>query len=265
MSVYAKDRKDFLSDAISSILNQTYQFIDVFLICDGIIGEDLDTLLKEKEAHNFHVIRRKENKGLAVSLNELLDIVISKGYNYIARMDADDISEKDRFAKQVDYLNTHPEVDMIGGAIKEIDFYGNDRGKIVKYPCNPDDCRVFFAKRNPVAHPAVMFKKSFFEKTGCYYPTDFVRNEDTRLWLEGYKHGCIIANIPDIILKFRVTDEMFKQRRNGKDFAKSQLQLRKRIAKDLDFGIMAYIYAYATYCLMISPSWILKLAYRMLR
>lgn len=265
MSVYQKDRLDFLKESIESILNQTYKDVDIYLICDGKLGIELDSYLSSQENESFHVNRRQENKGLATSLNELLEIVLKMDYEFIARMDADDISELDRFAKQINFLINHPDIDMVGGAIREIDFEGKVRGKIVKYPCEPNECRSFFSKRNPVAHPTVMFRRRYFEKTGCYYPTDFVRNEDTRLWHEGYKHGCVIANLPDILLNFRVTDDMFKQRRNGKEFAKSQLQLRRLIAKDLGFGIMAYVYAYATYLLMISPSWILKMAYRILR
>jgi hypothetical protein len=180
-------------------------------------------------------------------------------------MDADDISTPDRFEKQISFLEAHQNIDMIGGAINEIDEEGNDRGKVTKYPCNPDDCRKFFAKRNPVAHPTVMFRRSFFDKAGWRYPTDYVRNEDTRLWHEGYKHGCVIANIPDVVLNFRMTDSMFKNRRNGKAFAKSQLQLRKQIKKELGYGFMAYVYAYATYLLMISPVWVKKIAYRLFR
>ena len=180
-------------------------------------------------------------------------------------MDSDDIAIQNRFKLQIDHLEQNADVDALGGAINEIDENGNDRGKVVCYPCSPNDCRAFFAKRNPMAHPTVMFRSSFFEKAGWQYPTDFVRNEDTRLWHEGFKHGFVIANIPDVVLNFRMTDSMFTQRRNGREFAKSQLELRKLIAKDLGYGIMAYIYAYAMYLLMISPSWILKIAYKVLR
>lgn len=110
-----------------------------------------------------------------------------------------------------------------------------------------------------------MFRRSFFEKAGWQYPSDFVRNEDTRLWLEGLKTGCQMANLPEVVLNFRMTDAMLKQRRNGKAFAKSQLRLRKIIARQLDYGLMAYIYAYAMYILMVSPDWMLKLAYRIFR
>lgn len=105
----------------------------------------------------------------------------------------------------------------------------------------------------------------FFEIVGWHYPTDFIRNEDTRLWLEGYKHGCKIANLPDVVLNFRVTDDLFETRRNGKVFAKSQLELRKIIIKQLDYGFMSYVYAYVMYVIMISPSWLLKAAYKFFR
>ena len=75
----------------------------------------------------------------------------------------------------------------------------------------------------------------------------------------------MIANIPDVVLNFRMTDSMFKNRRNGRVFAESQLELRKLIKKDLGYGFMAEVYAYAMYLLMISPSWVLKIAYKILR
>ena len=103
------------------------------------------------------------------------------GYEFIACMDADDISELNRFEKQIAYLEAHSDVDLVGGTINEIDANGNNRGKVTRYPCKPEDCRAFFAKRNPVAHPTVIFRKSFLDKTGWHYPNDFERNEDTRL------------------------------------------------------------------------------------
>ena len=262
-SVYKNDQPDYLEMSLDSIFTQTYKDFKLLLYIDGPIPEGLMNVIRSYNDERLEVIGSPINKGLANALNSML--CRCKDYTYIARMDADDIAMPDRLEKQIAYLDAHPEVDMVGGAINEIDENGNDRGKITHYPCDPNACRAFFAKRNPVAHPTVMFRRSFFEKAGWEYPTDYVRNEDTRLWHEGYKHGCVIANIPDVMLNFRMTDSMFKQRRNGLDFAKSQLKLRKLIAKDLGYGFMAYFYAYAMYFLMISPSWILKFAYKILR
>lgn len=265
MSLYKNDRLEYVELAVESILGQTFNEFDFYIQYDGPIHEDIDHYLDSLNDERVIIRKRSENKGLAYSLNELLSIVMPLGYEFIARMDADDISMHERFEKQIVYLKSHTDVDMVGCAINEIDENGNNRGKVTRYPCELDESRAFFAKRNPVAHPTVMFRRSFFDKAGWQYPTDFVRNEDTRLWHEGYKHGCVIANLPDILLNFRMTDSMFKQRRNGRQFAKSQLKLRKIIAKDLGYGYMSYVYAYAMYLLMISPSWLLKFAYRVLR
>lgn len=266
LSVYKNDKVSYTTLAIDSILNQTYKNIHLYIGIDGPIEENLETCLQNYDADERVTINKfTTNRGLAVVLNNLLDICFSAEYEYIARMDADDVSVKDRFEKQIAYLQQHQEVDLVGGAINEIDEHGKDKGKVVVYPCSVSECRAFFAKRNPVAHPTVMFRRSFFDKAGWHYPTDYIRNEDTRMWHEGYKHGCHIANIPNVVLNFRMTDDMFKKRRNGKEFAKSQLKLRKAIIKDLQYGKMAYVYAYAMYGLMLSPSWLLKLAYKILR
>lgn len=265
MSLYKNDVINFVKFAVESILNQTIVDFDFYIQYDGPISEEVDLYLRNLNDERVHIQLRTENKGLAQSLNDLLNIVKLNDYEFIARMDADDISLLDRFEKQIAYLENHPEVDMIGGAINEIDEKGHNKGRIIRYPTSPEECRAFFAKRNPVAHPTVMFRRSFFEKAGYHYPTEYERNEDTRLWHEGYKHGAVIANLSDVLLNFRTTDSMFTQRRNGKEFARSQLRLRRVIAHDLGYGFMSRIYAYAMYLLMISPKWVLKLAYRFLR
>jgi len=264
-SVYKNDKPEYLELAFDSILNQSFRDFNLLLGIDGPINKELRVVINKVHDERLHIVEHKENKGLASILNDLLLECHKEKYEYIARMDSDDISVCDRFEKQIAFLQEHTDVDIVGGAINEIDEEGNDRGKRTYYPCSPEDCRAFFAKRNPVAHPTVMFRRSFFDKVGWHYPTDFVRNEDTRLWHEGYKYECKIANIPDVVLNFRITDAMFKQRRNGKVFAKSQLELRKIIAKDLGYGPTAYIYAYCMYILMLSPSWLLKFAYKFLR
>lgn len=265
MSLYKNDVLDFVRPSIESILCQTYKEFDLYLQYDGPICTEVDEYLSAIKDERVHIQRRDENRGLAQSLNELLAIVIPMGYEYIARMDADDISMLDRFEKQMAYLEQHPEIDCVGGAINEIDEEGNDKGKVTNYPCEANQARAFFSKRNPVAHPTVIMRKSLFEKSGCYYPTEFIRNEDTMLWYKAFLGGARIANLSDVVLNFRMTNAMFAQRRKGKKFAKSQLRLRKMINQNLKYGKTATVYAYAMYVLMISPAWILKLAYRLLR
>lgn len=262
-SIYKNDRPEYLKHSIESIISQTFDDFKLLIYVDGPVSSELWTTIQSFTDKRIEVICNQNNLGLAVALNNLLSLC--KGYEYIARMDADDISRDDRFEKQISYLESHPEVDVVGGSINEIDETGRNRGKETHYPLSPVACRKFFEKRNPVAHPTVMFRRRFFEKTGWMYPTDFPNNEDTCLWWKGYKHGCVIANLPDVLLDFRMTESMFEHRRNGVKLAKSQLRLRKMIASDLNYGMMAYVYAYAMFILMVSPSWILKIAYKILR
>lgn len=266
LPVYQKDKVEYLSKAIENIALQSYKDFHIYVGVDGPVGDDIKDYLNLIGAQcKVTIVWFEENRGLACVLNDLLDICFKEGYEYIARMDADDISSLDRFEKQMAYLKEHPEVDVVGGAIDEIDENGERRGKVIVYPESPEDCRSFFSKRNPHAHPAVLFRKRFFEKAGCKYRPEYRQNQDTMLWYDGMIAGTLHANIPDVVLKFRMTDAMFRKRRNGWAFAKKQFVDRLMINRGLGYGLSADIYGFAMFCMLISPAWIKKIAYRLFR
>lgn len=266
LSVYKKDKVDYLSKAIESIALQSYKDFHIYVGVDGPIGDDIKDYLNLIGGQSkVSIVWFDENRGLGCVLNDLLDICFKEGYEYIARMDADDISSLDRLEKQMAYLEEHPEVDVVGGAIDEINESGDRRGKVIVYPETPAECREFFSKRNPHAHPAVLFRKRFFEKAGCKYRPEYRQNQDTMLWYDGMMKNTQHANIPDVVLKFRMTDSLFKKRRNGWAFAKKQFQDRLMINRGLGYGWKADVYGFAMFCLLISPAWIKKIAYRVLR
>lgn len=266
LPVYRNDKESYIKLSCDSILNQTYRNIHLYIGVDGPVGEDLTSCLKEYEQDERVSIEWfKENRGLAIVLNDLLDICFKKGYEFIARMDADDISKPERLEKQMEYLKEHPEIDVVGGAIEEIDENSESREKIIVYPETPDDCYKFFARRNPHAHPAVMFRKSFFDKAGCKYRPEYRQNQDTMLWLDGMKKGTKHANLQEVILRFRFTNSLFKKRRNGWAFAKKQLHDRKIINKTLGYGFSATVFGYMMFCMLVSPAWVKKIAYKLFR
>lgn len=119
----------------------------------------------------------------------------------------------------------------------EIDYFSKSRGKVIVYPKGPKKCYEFFSRRNPHAHPAVLFRKSFFDKAGCKYRPEYRQNQDTMLWLDGMKIGTKHANVQDVILVFAYC-ALFKKRRNGWAFAKKQLTDRKMINKTLGYGLV---------------------------
>ena len=266
MSVYKNERADYLKDSLNSIIaEQTRKPDEIVLIVEGPVLEDLDEVIECFDClypDLFNIIRLSENKGLGFALK----LAVEKAKcDYIARMDTDDISLPGRFEKQITFLEKNPDIDVVGGAIEEIDERGNSRGKIVVYPEAPAECRKFFAKRNPHAHPAVMFRRRYFEKAGCSYREDYRNNQDTMLWFDGMMAGTQHANLQDVVLKFRVTEAMFKKRRNGWRFAKKQLKDRFMINKGLGYGIGADIYGLVMFGLLISPVWIKRIAYNIFR
>ena len=108
--------------------------------------------------------------------------------------------------------------------------------------------------------------KSFFDKlNGKKYRPEYRQNQDTMLWYDGMMAGTLHANIRDVVLKFRMTDTMFKKRRNGWSFAKKQFSDRLKINKGLKYGFFADVYGFAMFCLLVSPAWVKKIAYRLLR
>lgn len=264
MSVYKNDNPEHLKLSINSILHQTYQKFLLMVGIDGAIGEDLiNTIHGYESICNVKVFWFKENRGLTAVLNNLLEEGKKMQPLYFARMDADDISKTDRLEKQVKYLESHPELDVIGGAIEEMEYDGKLNGKVINYPLTHEECFRFFATRNPLAHPAVMFRARFFDKVTSYNAS-YKKNQDTELWYRAFKAGCKFGNLKDVVLTFRVSKDMYK-RRGGAKFAKEVLILRKEINRGLGYGIKATLFGYAYYIMAISPGWVKKIAYSVFR
>ena len=263
LSVYRNDRPQSCLEALESLYDQS-EPVDIFLQIDGPVAPELEKLLDREKAEGrlVYLGKRSENLGLAASLNELLDRVMSAGYGYIARMDADDISLPDRFAKQSHYLEEHPDIDVVGGSIEEFTDDGGYR-KIVRYPLEHEEMFRFFKKRVPLAHVTAMFRRSFFEKAG-FYPTVAPTNEDTLLWMKGFATGCRFANLPDVLVKVRVSKDFFS-RRGGVQKAWSDFQNRLEVIRTLGYNWDAYFYAVAMLGVNLAPGFVKKILYKKLR
>lgn len=266
LPVYKNDKIDYINLSVESIIRQIYSNFHLYIGVDGPVSDDLRDALNLLELHSqVTVVWYNENRGLACVLNDLLEMCFAEGFQFVARMDADDISIDNRLKKQMEYIEEHPEIDVVGGAIEEIDENGILRGKKIVYPLGHNECYKFFAKRNPHAHPAVLFRKRFFDKIGHKYRPEYRQNQDTMLWYDGMMAGTKHANIPDVVLKFRITDTLFKKRRNGWQFAIKQLQDRLKINRTLNYGIMADVFGICMFILLISPVGVKKIAYRVFR
>ncbi|OEC44544.1 glycosyltransferase [Aeromonas sp. FDAARGOS 1411] len=190
--------EQYLRDAVESILAQSYTNFELICIDDGSTDGTLNILKEYAAIDSRLVIISRENKGLIATLNE--GIVRAK-YNYIARMDADDISHVDRFMLQVEYLNTHPDVAVVGCAYE----YINESGAYIstRKTYNSDFMlKTICLLGSPFAHPSVMINRSILNDD-LYYDQRYKHSEDYELWVrlsQKYKFG----GINKVLLKYRV-------------------------------------------------------------
>jgi glycosyltransferase involved in cell wall biosynthesis len=250
-----------LTESIESILNQTYRNFELIILDDSASEDTISTIDEFAKMDSRIVVVRKNSKmGFVNALNE--GIKRSKG-EFIARMDGDDISLNDRFSKQLAFFKAHPNVEICGGAIIQIDENGKG-SQIIKYPLDTIACRDFFKTRDIFAHPTVMYRKEYFTRTGCMYRQERW-NEDTMMWYDALMNNTEVANLEDVILKFRVPSQFYTNKRCGYKLGKYQLKKRLFINKNLHYGFQANLYAYCMFILMISPAFVRKIAYKVLR
>ena len=264
MSIYKNDNLLAVTQSIESILRQAYEKIEFYIQLDGEIRSDVLQYLRGLCIQDIRVkiLNRTLNRGLAYSLNELLNIVLTKEYEYIARMDADDISMPERFVKQIAFMNSHPDIDCLGTWAIEIDDDGKEYFR-KKMPITHEECLELFKKRDCMIHPTVMFRRSYFEKAGLY-PEDTYFGEDTMMWAKGFKSGCKFANVPEYLFKFRL-DSNFFERRRGWKHAKSIYTLRHRVNRMLGFGWKEDCYALLYAMAKLMPKSILDIIYKTIR
>ena len=227
MSIYRAEKPDYLIMSLHSIINQTMYVSEIIIVEDGPLTIELYSILDEFES-KYPIIRRlslSENHGLGFALSEGLKLCSNE---LVARMDSDDICKPNRFEVQVKFMETHPEVDVLGSWIDE--FYETKENvvSVRRVPENSKELYEFSKKRNPMNHPTVMFRKSSVLKAGGYQTCMLL--EDYYLWARMFKMGMVFYNIQESLLYFRLSHDIYK-RRGGLKYAitevKFQIELHK--------------------------------------
>lgn len=232
-SVYKNDNPKFVREALDSLLvTQTVKPSEVVLIQDGPVQQELLWVLSEYEARFeglIHIIRLQKNAGLG---NALKLGVENARYSIIARMDSDDICLPDRFEKQINYLEKHPECDIVGGQMTEfIDTPDNIVGRR-EVPLDNDSIYNYMKSRCALNHVTVMFRKEAVLRAGNYQ--DWFWNEDYYLWVRMMMNHCVFANIPDVAVNVRSGEDQYA-RRGGMKYFKSEIGIKKMM---LDIGMI---------------------------
>ena len=260
MSVYHKEKAEYLKQAIDSIWNQTIPPNDFVLVCDGPLNAELDAVIENMQsAHpeKLHLVRLDKNAGLGNALN--IGIKECK-HDLVARMDSDDISRPDRCKKQLAVFATQPEVSICSGIVEEFTTSKDVIEARRVPPEKQDEILQFAKKRNPFNHPCVMYKKSAVEAAGGYQ--DFYLLEDYYLWIRMLQKGSIGYNLQEPLLWMRAGSDMYK-RRAGWKYAKSQKALFKYM-KDSGFLSEAqYVKSVIIRgCSSVTPNWLREFMFK---
>ncbi|CAH7141883.1 Glycosyl transferase [Vibrio chagasii] len=261
--VYSGDQLEHVEASFSSILNQSFNNVDLLVYVDGPVEESVDEYLESlRENNNFFIFKSDVNSGLAFGLNRLIDYSVCSGYAYIARMDADDISSLYRIEKQVNFMRNNPEIDVLGASCKEFGAtYALDKKSL---PSSHEDLYKFSIARCPFIHPSVMFRTSVFE-SGYRYPTNTAFTEDMALWFILLKDGFKFANLDEVLLEYRLNENTIG-RRIGYKKAVSEINLRIKYMFLLEqFSIRNTILISSRLFFHIMPKGVLKLLYKYLR
>ena len=256
MSVYHKEKPEYLNQAIESIQTQTISTNDFVLVCDGPLNEQLDGVIATKQQEmgdTLNVVRLAKNGGLGNALNEGIKYCKNE---LVARMDSDDIAYPNRCEKQMAVFNAHSEVSICSGIVEEFTTDPNTVDAKRVPPETNAEIVEFAKKRNPFNHPCVMYKKSAVEAVGSYQ--DFYLLEDYYLWLRMLMTGYQGYNIQEPLLHMRAGSDMYL-RRAGWKYARTQARLFKFMRDSGFIGNSQYIKS----CVIrsgsaLAPNWLRK-------
>lgn len=211
MSVYGKDKAEYIEVSIESMLRQTIAPEQFVLVLDGPVPEKIERAIEKYLTNKelFTVVKLRQNSGLG----QALDAGLKECRNeLVARMDADDISLPQRCEKELQLFIKNEKLVLCGTNIDE--FYDDPENvhTVRKVPSNYEAIRKFIRRRQPFNHPTVMFKKSEVIRCGGYGVLK--RKQDYDLFSRMINMGCYALNVDESLLKFRADGDNYKRRKS---------------------------------------------------
>ncbi len=206
-SIYKKNTSKELNRCLESIKIQKYIPNEIILVIDGPIKDsvliDINKWSKILPIKSFTL---KKNMGLAHALNYGIKFC---SYDWVFRMDVDDVCTDDRFFKQIKFINSNSDIDIVGGNILCFETYPNFfKGRTV--PNSFDEIKKFMKFRNPLNHPSVFFNRKKILGIGGYPNARL--GQDYLLWINAVINGLKIHNIEDILVYMQVDKNSHSRR-----------------------------------------------------
>lgn len=260
--VYAGADAGHFREALLSIRAQQGVSTCIFLACDGPLLPAHERVIDELVDASDVVLRSERRSGLARTLNRTIEAALrDPSIAFIARMDADDISVPQRLLRQSQFLEAHPDISVVGSWCVEFSEPGV-ASFLKRLPTSSLEVRRKMIYRSPLAHPAVMFRRQVFEAGHRYDPSQG-HVEDYALWSRLLLAGIEISNLPEYLLWYRVSPELFS-RRSGWRLGVTEVSLRVRYAWAAGLLRPWHFFGLAgLFLVRVAPVPVKKLAYRM--
>lgn len=246
--------------ALRSVVNQSLPPDEILIVEDGPLKQELYSVIDDFKKNGFvrvKVVKLDNNYGLGTALAVGLE---NCSYEIVARMDSDDISVFDRFEKQVDFLKNNPDVDIVGSYIVE---FAEDENELLfarKPPLRHAELVKYAKRRSPINHVTAVYRKSSVMRVGNY--SKGYMYEDWRLWAKMLKEGCVLANIPEYLVKVRIGNSMYR-RRGGLHIIINHYKLQRDFLKIGFIKYTDFIFnIFVRSCVMIMPIKIRGLFYK---
>ena len=253
MAVYKSENAVNFDAAIESMLKQTIAPSDFVIVCDGPLNDELNEVIThyEKAEHSiFNIVRLSNNEGLGNALN--IGLSLCK-YDFVLRMDSDDIAINNR--AEIELKALEEGYDIVGGYVAE--FEDGNEDKIIgirKVPLNQKDIYMFVKKRTPFNHPSVAYKKEFIISSGNY--SKLRKSQDWELWVRCICNNAKVKNFDHIFIKMR-SGKQLRKRRGGKLYMQCQTYILKEM-KSLNMisGCAYHRLKFSYKCYSIMPIWL---------
>ena len=192
----------YIEEAVASILNQTFTDFELLLFNDGSTDASA-ALIRRFTDSRIQLFDYAQNVGYVAHLNRALEL--ARG-TYIARMDSDDVADSNRLARQVAFMESHPETGLCGTAYRE---FGGREG-LVPVPKTDAEIRRWMLVGSPFGHPTVLLRKAVLAQHRLRYNPTAMPAEDYRLWYE-ISRVTQLANLPEPLLAYRVHETQISQ------------------------------------------------------
>jgi glycosyltransferase involved in cell wall biosynthesis len=195
MPVY--NGESFLGEAIASVLSQTYSDLELIVVNDGSTDRSTDVIesYRRRDTRVLHIDEGR--RGFVASLNR--GVELARG-QYVARMDADDISLPHRLAEQVAFLDANPGIAACGGAINV--FTAHEHSSL-RFPAGPAAVRVGLLFNCCLSHPTVILRKADLVRHNISYREPYGGTADYDLWCQLDRSELQLANLPSALLRYR--------------------------------------------------------------